>query len=82
VVFPGLDREAALVIAERIRAAFAAKAIPTGHDNGIATVSAGLASGGGEETFSSLLSRADAALYKAKRSGRNQVQLAALRLVA
>lgn len=82
VVFPGLDRDAALVIAERIRAGFAAKAIPTGHDNAIATVSAGLASGGGEESFSSLLSRADAALYKAKRSGRNQVQLAALRLVA
>jgi PleD family two-component response regulator len=41
-----------------------------------------VASGGDGETFTSLLSRADAALYKAKRDGRNQVQLAALRLVA
>ncbi|MBF0679783.1 MAG: GGDEF domain-containing protein [Devosia sp.] len=82
VVFPGLDREAAYAISERIRAAFAAKAIPTGHENGVATVSVGVASGGDGETFTSLLSRADAALYKAKRDGRNQVQLAALRLVA
>lgn len=82
VVFPGLGRETALLIAERIRAGFAAKAIPTGHDSGIATVSVGVASGGPGETFTSLLSRADAALYRAKTSGRNQVQLAALRLVA
>lgn len=82
VVFSGLDREAAKTIAERIRTAFAALAIPVGQGDAIATVSAGLASGGAEETFASLLSRADAALYQAKRSGRNQVQLAALRLVA
>lgn len=82
VVFPGLDREAATAIAERIRAAFAALAIPVGAGDAVATVSAGLASGGPDETFASLLSRADAALYKAKRGGRNQVQLAALRLVA
>lgn len=82
VVFPGLDREAARIVAERIRAAFAARAISVGQDNVTTTVSAGLASGGEDETFASLLSRADAALYKAKRSGRNQVQLAALRLVA
>ena len=34
------------------------------------------------ETFSSVLSRADAALYKAKQAGRNQVHIAPFRLVA
>lgn len=82
VVFPGLDRDMAYVISERIRSTFAMRAISTGLDGGVATVSVGLASGSADETFKSLLSRADAALYRAKKGGRNQVQLAALRLVA
>ncbi len=82
VILPGLDRSNALRVAERIRTAFAERAIPIGRDTEIATVSAGLATGGVDEPFSSVLSRADAALYKAKSAGRNQVHLAALRLVA
>ncbi len=82
VILPGLDRDAARQAAERVRLAFAALEIPIGDNGEIATVSAGLATGGIDEPFSSALSRADAALYKAKQSGRNQVCLAALRLVA
>lgn len=82
VILPGLDSEAARRAAEQIRLAFAALQIPIGGDGEIATVSAGLATGGTDETFSSVLRRADDALYKAKRAGRNQVHLAALRLAA
>jgi diguanylate cyclase (GGDEF)-like protein len=80
-VMPGADRDAARAIAERIRVAFADKSFPIGASN-IATVSIGLAIGGETETFASVLSRADDALYKAKKAGRNQVALAKVRLVA
>ncbi|KKB10100.1 GGDEF domain-containing protein [Devosia chinhatensis] len=81
-ILPGLDQEQARHAAERVRLAFAALDMPIGVEGGVATVSAGLSIGGGTETFSSALSRADDALYKAKHAGRNQVQLATLRLVA
>lgn len=80
-VMPGVDRDAARAIAERIRLAFAAKSFPIDTST-VATVSIGLAIGGEAETFASVLSRADAALYKAKKAGRNQVALAKVRLVA
>lgn len=47
-----------------------------------ATVSIGIATSGLEETFSSVLNRADTALYRAKDSGRNRVTTAAMRLIA
>lgn len=74
--------EHAKVIAERIRADFensptrlVAQAIP-------ATVSVGVATSGAAESFSSVLNRADDALYRAKHTGRNRVTAAALRLIA
>jgi diguanylate cyclase (GGDEF)-like protein len=82
VILPGLDRDNARIVAERIRTAYAALHIPVNDAGDTATVSAGLATGSPTETFSSVLSRADAALYKAKSAGRNQVHLASLRLVA
>ncbi|MBJ7576909.1 GGDEF domain-containing protein [Devosia sp. MC532] len=69
-------------IADRIRRAFVALRIPGGPQGKFATVSIGLALGSPEETFPAALRRADAALYEAKRAGRNQVQIASLRLVA
>ena len=57
-------------------------ALPIGSETETATVSAGIATAGQGETFSSVLSRADAALYKAKQAGRNQVHIAPFRLVA
>jgi len=81
-ILPGHDRETAGQVAERIRRAFDELALPVGSETETATVSAGLATAGLNETFSSVLSRADAALYKAKQSGRNQVHIAPFRLVA
>ncbi|MBO9587396.1 GGDEF domain-containing protein [Devosia sp.] len=82
VVLRDADQEAAKVIAERIRKAFADLELAIDDEGLIATVSIGLAISTAEEDFSVLLNRADAALYQAKNGGRNQVRLAALRLVA
>lgn len=81
-ILPGGDHDAAGQAAERVRRAFDDLALPGGNEAETATVSAGLAAAEEGETFSSVLSRADAALYKAKQSGRNQVQVAPFRLVA
>lgn len=81
-ILPGRDRDTAGQVAERIRRAFDDLALPIGSETETATVSAGLATAGKGETFSSVLSRADAALYKAKQAGRNQVHIAPFRLVA
>lgn len=82
VVLPGLHSDTARQVAERIRMSFAQLQIPIGLDAATATVSVGLAIGGIAETFSSVLRRADAALYEAKTAGRDQVCLAPPRLVA
>lgn len=81
-ILPGRDHDAASVVAERIRKALADQQLPIGSQAEIATVSAGLAIGGLDEPFSSVLSRADSALYKAKEAGRNQVHIAPFQLVA
>lgn len=77
-----MSADSAKSVAERIRTDFEssparllAEVIP-------ATVSVGVAIGGADEAFSSILSRADAALYKAKDSGRNRVTSASFRLIA
>mgnify|MGYP001374550834 CR=1 FL=1 len=82
VVLPGADEKAGAMIAERIRGSFASLALTLGENGPIATVSAGIAVSEAGEDFSSLLNRADAALYQAKHDGRNQVRLAPLRLAA
>ncbi len=64
------------VVAERVRAAVKAAAVPhpDGVD-GVVTVSIGVAAG--PEDTEGLLARADGALYEAKRGGRNRTVLAA-----
>lgn len=76
VLLPGCDAEGAERVAQRIRQAFAALDINLGDGTTTATVSAGLAIGDDEESFASVLSRADAALYRAKSAGRNNVRTA------
>lgn len=69
LVLPNTSREAALQVAERIRAACVPKAGEVG-----CTVSIGLTLGLPEnDTLDKLLARADAALYQAKNTGRNRV---------
>ncbi|KQX40124.1 hypothetical protein ASD04_05650 [Devosia sp. Root436] len=72
----------AKAIAERIRADFEQATIRLVSESVRATVSVGVATGGVDESFSSVLNRADAALYRAKDSGRNRVTAAPLRLIA
>lgn len=80
-LLPDTGVDVARELAERVRATFADQQIAIGEDE-FATVSIGLAIAGADETFSSVLRRADTALYKAKRGGRNRVQVAKVRLVA
>jgi diguanylate cyclase (GGDEF)-like protein len=77
IVLPGADRDAASVIAERLRAAVEALRIPHASASPLpfVTVSAGVGSIRPRDGLSSaiLLAAADAALYAAKRQGRNRV---------
>lgn len=72
IVLPGTTQQQAQQGAERLRERIAAAnpgGIPVTASFGVATLIAG-------ETFDTLFSRADAALYEAKHSGRNRVVLA------
>ena len=71
VLIPGADTEAATALAERLRAAVAAQAY-AGRD---VTMTFGVSATEGNEAFDyeAHFERADAALYEAKRSGRNRV---------
>jgi diguanylate cyclase (GGDEF)-like protein len=72
VLMPETDLAAAALVAERIRAATAA--LDTGFEP--ATVSIGAAAWlGPDESLDELLSRADAALYRAKAAGRDRVEI-------
>jgi diguanylate cyclase (GGDEF)-like protein len=73
------DSEGAYLVADRLRGAIAALAIP--HSNTavparVVTISVGIATlGGREDTSEALIARADAALYRAKDAGRNTVAI-------
>ena len=82
VILPGQDRWQAVATAERLRCAFADAALPSGRDQACATVSVGLATGGQNESFRSVLGRADSALYKAKSAGRNTLHFDAASMAA
>lgn len=75
VILPNTALKGALVIAERIRSAFASLRIPMGEGSppAGATVSIGIAELVRGETEEKLLGAADAALYRAKKDGRNRV---------
>jgi diguanylate cyclase (GGDEF)-like protein len=82
LVLPHANMESALQVAERIRGAFADEAIETGNVVVRCTVSAGVAMAGERgQPFEEVLRNADAALYAAKRNGRNRVVAEPLRLV-
>jgi diguanylate cyclase (GGDEF)-like protein len=68
--------EEAVVVAERVRAAFAASGIVIESGPVDTTVSVGVAGGPAGTELEVLLASADTALYQAKRSGRNRVEAA------
>ena len=71
LILRGTDIDAARTAAERVRQAVEKMAIPhPGGVGGTLTVSIGLAAG--KKDAAALLARADAALYQAKREGRNR----------
>lgn len=72
-VLPDAPIETARAIAEHIRSQFETHPARVLGQVVSATVSVGAATSGPAESFSSVLNRADAALYKAKHAGRNQV---------
>ena len=77
LVLPETDGAAALLVAERLRAAVQASDVVT--DSGAQfrlSISIGVAQCESEEDDKSLLKRADMAMYEAKGMGRNQVFLA------
>lgn len=81
-VLPDTTLDSAWAVAERIRADFNDHPARLVSEKLIASVSAGVATSRIGESFSTVLNRADAALYAAKRSGRNRVNSGAPRQVA
>ena len=76
VILPEASESIALKVAERVRKAVAAKPFSAGATSGPlnVTISIGLAMlDGAQDTHTDMLKRADQALYRAKREGRNRV---------
>ncbi len=74
VVLPGAEREAALRVAEELRAAVAGYGFHHAGEPVEVTVSCGVATFEGEDTPEQVFERADAALYRAKAAGRNRCE--------
>lgn len=83
VVLERVTPSLAYTFAERVRAVFEIAGRAADDDAASCTVSAGVAfASDGADTFDDLLRRADAALYSAKRDGRNRVAVHGLRLAS
>lgn len=79
VLLPDTDAAGAAVLAERIRSGVEGRSIPhPAMPQGCVTISIGVATATGKELAdpAALVKAADAALYEAKRSGRNRVRVA------
>ncbi len=75
LILPGSDTSSALTVGERVRQAVERATWPENGPKKV-TVSIGLASLSGAQNPEELLAEADAALYRAKREGRNLLRAA------
>ncbi len=75
IVMPETDLTVATMVAERLRRRIATEPFPIqdGSRTLEVTISVGISALGKDETAANILKRADAALYRAKRDGRNRV---------
>ena len=79
VLLPGCDLETAGAVAERLRSAIAELRLHDAEHSASMTVSIGVSVlREGDESWTEMLCRADDALYRAKRGGRNRVELCAV----
>ncbi len=76
MVNPGSDLNGVQAVAERIRVAVCCEPIRAAGGLVQATISLGVAANVGIQDADPLIGAADAALYRAKESGRNRVELA------
>src|SRR5262249_20107673 len=78
LILPGTDLAGGAQVAERVRAALARRIVLSADGSSIpVTASFGVAATPPASTASELFSAADAALYEAKRNGKNRVETAA-----
>lgn len=73
IFLPGANQQAALLYAEALRSAFAVKSVDGVPEGTFFTASFGVAECDAGDSLSDLRRRADAALYAAKRNGRDRV---------
>ncbi|MBU2548890.1 MAG: diguanylate cyclase [Proteobacteria bacterium] len=76
LLLPNTDTEGAAILAERLRRAMEENRVRTHTDEITVTISIGLARWSEGESLDDLLKRADQALYRAKNTGRNRVEIA------
>lgn len=81
-VLPGCDRAAAVEVAERMCARVAEEPIRLGEARIAVTCSAGVSAAESVDEAADLVERADEALYRAKRGGRNRVEEAGVARLA
>jgi diguanylate cyclase (GGDEF)-like protein len=74
-LLPNASLKAALVVGERVRKRFAERRFRSGKSYFTSSVSAGISFVGDQAQFDDLMIQADAALYSAKRGGRDRVVL-------
>jgi diguanylate cyclase (GGDEF)-like protein len=76
VLLPGRDLQSAATIAEQMRATIGALRVDASQQSATVTVSIGVSElRAGESGWTEMLCRADDALYRAKREGRNRVAI-------